>query len=97
VPQHLEGFRFTGDVDAVPEGAVAFAGEPLVRVTGLGIPGFAALHPGSPPLGSSGDHRVENGASGCQLGAEVEEEQQFMGPARFLAIRRAWVPSARAT
>jgi nicotinate phosphoribosyltransferase len=31
---YLEGFRFSGDVDAIPEGTVAFAGEPLVRVTG---------------------------------------------------------------
>ena len=31
---HLAGCRFTGDVDAMPEGTVAFAGEPLVRVTG---------------------------------------------------------------
>ena len=30
---YLHGFRFTGDVDALPEGTVAFAGEPLVRVT----------------------------------------------------------------
>lgn len=30
---YLATFRFTGDVDAIPEGTVAFAGEPLVRVT----------------------------------------------------------------
>lgn len=29
----LKGFRFTGDLWAVPEGAVVFAGEPLLRVT----------------------------------------------------------------
>ncbi|HVW18564.1 MAG TPA: nicotinate phosphoribosyltransferase [Solirubrobacteraceae bacterium] len=29
----LERFRFSGEVDAMPEGTVAFAGEPLVRVT----------------------------------------------------------------
>ena len=29
----LAGLRFTGDVDAVPEGTVLFAGEPLVRIT----------------------------------------------------------------
>lgn len=31
---YLEGFRFGGDVHALPEGTVAFAEEPLVRVTG---------------------------------------------------------------
>jgi nicotinate phosphoribosyltransferase len=30
---YLAGFRFSGNVDAMPEGTVAFAGEPLVRVT----------------------------------------------------------------
>ncbi len=30
---YLRGFRFTGDVEAMPEGTVAFAGEPLARVT----------------------------------------------------------------
>jgi nicotinate phosphoribosyltransferase len=30
---YLAGFRFSGDVDAMPEGTIAFAGEPLVRVT----------------------------------------------------------------
>jgi nicotinate phosphoribosyltransferase len=30
----LRGFRFTGNIDAVPEGTVVFAHEPLVRVTG---------------------------------------------------------------
>ena len=30
----LEEFRFSGEIDAIPEGTVAFAGEPLVRVTG---------------------------------------------------------------
>ncbi len=30
---YLRGFRFTGDLDAMPEGAVAFANEPLLRVT----------------------------------------------------------------
>ncbi len=29
----LEGFLFTGDVDAMPEGTVAFAPEPLLRIT----------------------------------------------------------------
>ncbi len=29
----LAGFRFSGDVDAMPEGTVCFAGEPLLRVT----------------------------------------------------------------
>jgi nicotinate phosphoribosyltransferase len=30
---YLEGFRFSGDVEAMPEGTVAFANEPLIRVT----------------------------------------------------------------
>jgi nicotinate phosphoribosyltransferase len=30
---YLEGFRFSGDVEAMPEGTIAFADEPLVRVT----------------------------------------------------------------
>ena len=29
----LSGFRFSGDVDAPPEGTVVFADEPLIRVT----------------------------------------------------------------
>lgn len=31
---HLQGLRFTCDVDAMPEGTVAFPNEPLVRVVG---------------------------------------------------------------
>src|SRR3954449_11622209 len=30
---YLAGFRFTGDVEAIPEGTVTFANEPLLRVT----------------------------------------------------------------
>jgi nicotinate phosphoribosyltransferase len=30
---YLAAFRFTGDIDAMPEGTIAFAGEPLLRVT----------------------------------------------------------------
>src|SRR5438477_73201 len=30
---YLGGFRFTGDVEAIPEGTVTFANEPLLRVT----------------------------------------------------------------
>src|SRR3954468_21178641 len=30
---YLAGFRFTGDVEAIPEGTAAFANEPLLRVT----------------------------------------------------------------
>ena len=30
---YLHGFRFSGDIDAIPEGTVCFANEPLVRVT----------------------------------------------------------------
>ena len=31
---YLSGFRFSGDIDAIPEGTVCFANEPLLRVTG---------------------------------------------------------------
>jgi len=31
--EFLRGFRFTGDVQAVPEGTLVFAGEPIVQVT----------------------------------------------------------------
>jgi nicotinate phosphoribosyltransferase len=31
--ERLESFRFTGDVDAMPEGTVFFADEPLIRIT----------------------------------------------------------------
>ncbi len=31
--KYLRQFRFSGDIDAMPEGTIAFAGEPLVRVT----------------------------------------------------------------
>jgi nicotinate phosphoribosyltransferase len=30
---YLEGFRFSGDIEAMPEGTIGFANEPLVRVT----------------------------------------------------------------
>jgi nicotinate phosphoribosyltransferase len=32
--RYLRDFRFSGDIDAIPEGTIAFAGEPLVGVTG---------------------------------------------------------------
>ena len=31
--EYLARFRFCGDIDAMPEGTIAFAGEPLLRVT----------------------------------------------------------------
>jgi nicotinic acid phosphoribosyltransferase len=37
--RYLEKFRFSGEIDAMAEGTVAFAGEPLVRVTGPRIEG----------------------------------------------------------
>ena len=30
---YLQDFRFSGDIDAIPEGSIAFANEPLLRVT----------------------------------------------------------------
>ncbi len=35
--EYLRDFRFTGDIDAVPEGTVIFANEPLLRVTATRI------------------------------------------------------------
>ena len=37
--EYLAGFRFSGDVEAIPEGTIVFAGEPLVRVTATRIEG----------------------------------------------------------
>jgi nicotinate phosphoribosyltransferase len=31
--ERLEGFRFSGDVVAMPEGSIAFAGEPILRIS----------------------------------------------------------------
>jgi nicotinate phosphoribosyltransferase len=31
--RYLEGFRFTGEIEAMPEGTIAFANEPMLRVT----------------------------------------------------------------
>jgi nicotinate phosphoribosyltransferase len=36
---YLSSFRFSGDIEALPEGTVCFAGEPLVRVTAPRIEG----------------------------------------------------------
>jgi nicotinate phosphoribosyltransferase len=36
---YLSAFRFSGDIDAMPEGTIAFAGEPLLRVTAPRVDG----------------------------------------------------------
>ena len=51
--EYLARFRFSGDIDAMPEGTIVFAGEPLVRVTrragGGAAAGDAAAEPDQLP------------------------------------------------
>lgn len=97
----LKDLRFTGDVWAMPEGTIAFAGEPFVRVSttlleAQWVETFLLASLGYPTLVASKAARVVQAAGGrpvFDFGA-----RRGQGPhSGFLAARAAWVAGAAGT
>lgn len=93
--QHLAGFRFTGDVDAMPEGTISFADEPLVRVQAP-LPEAQFIESGLlniihfQTLIASKAARVVLAASGRQL-VDFGMRRAHGADAALYAARAAWI------
>ncbi|MGB6544122.1 MAG: nicotinate phosphoribosyltransferase [Candidatus Acidiferrales bacterium] len=97
----LADFRFTGDVWAVPEGAVIFADEPILRVTAPIAEAqivetylLAAIH--FQTLIASKAARVVTAAQGCRV-VEFGARRAHGPDAGVLAARAAFVGGCRGT
>ncbi len=79
---YLGSLRFTGDVDAMPEGTIFFANEPIIRVTAPLPAGPTGRNPPDQHPSFSIGGRLEGGANGpCRTGQAAD---------RFRASARAW-------
>ncbi|HEY8527520.1 MAG TPA: nicotinate phosphoribosyltransferase [Acidimicrobiales bacterium] len=97
----LADFRFTGDVWAVPEGEVVFAGEPLVRVTGPVIAAqlaetFLLNRIASQTMVASKAARVKL-ACGDSRFVDFSARRDHGVDAALAAARAAWIAGAAGT
>jgi nicotinate phosphoribosyltransferase len=97
----LDGLRFTGDVWAVPEGEVVFAGEPLVRVTAPLVEGqlvetFLLNQIASHTLVASKAARVAL-ASGDRSFIDFSTRRDHGIGAAMATARSAWIAGAGGT
>lgn len=97
----LAGWRFTGDVEAVPEGEVVFAGEPLLRVTGSLVDGqlvetFLMNQVTSHTLVASKAARVTLACEGRDFVDFSARRDQGVSAA-LAAARTAWIAGSSGT
>jgi nicotinate phosphoribosyltransferase len=98
---YLAGFRFTGDVWAMPEGTLAFPGEPLMRVTAPVIEAqimetYLLAQLSYQTMIASKAARIAMAASGRQI-VDFSARRSHGGRASLLSARAAQIGGCRGT
>jgi len=98
---YLRSFRFTGDVWAMPEGTLAFPGEPLLRVTAPVIEAqimetFLLATLSYQTMIASKAARIVTAAKGRQI-VDFSARRAHGGPASLLSARAAEIGGCRGT
>jgi nicotinate phosphoribosyltransferase len=98
---YLAGFRFTGDVWAMPEGTLAFPGEPLMRITAPVIEAqimetYLLATLSYETMIASKAARIAMAAQGRQI-VDFSARRSHGGPASLLSARAAQIGGCRGT
>jgi nicotinate phosphoribosyltransferase len=99
--EYLAGFRFTGDVWAMPEGTLAFPGEPLMRISAPVIEAqimetYLLATLSYQTMIASKAARIVMAAQGRQI-VDFSARRSHGGPASLLSARAAQIGGCRGT